>query len=555
MEMNNRATVAIYGIKDRCQLEQPAYTHDHNLCIMRNGTILQYLSLERLSRKKYDNRLDYFLEDLIESKLIELPDEFDLVSVNGFVGNAFISKNGKIRFEAARIKTLSAELEEAYGYYQFNEWEGKEITSYNCPQELAHISSCLPFFGNFKENSLLIHFDGAASVSNFSAFHFKSGQLRLIEYGWEMKYLANFFNDNSLAFKILGSTPGDHCSSPGKLMGYACLGNYSPEIENWLIDHSFFKSEWNSDEYILKSIEENFELKVDGFDNRISFFQNVAATFQHNFEREFISKVEALQTKINADYLYYAGGCALNIVANTKLIQKQLFKDVFIPPCCNDSGLSIGAAAFLEWKKGNTIAIHSPYLNNVSIEESTLQIEDSLIKDVSEILVSNGIIGICNAYGEVGPRALGNRSLIALPNNIKIAQHLSMEVKKREWYRPVAPIMLKSIAEKVTGKKVHHLSKFMLLDFQIQEQYKDALQGIIHTNQTARIQTVAEEKDNPFMYKLLTYLYQNFGILALINTSFNQAGEPIVHLPEQAMDSFRTMGLDGVVINHKLFKS
>lgn len=553
--MNNRATVAIYGIKDRGQLKQPAYTHDHNLCIMQNGTILQYLSLERLTRKKYDNRLDYFLEDLIESKLIELPDEFDLVSVNGFVGNAFISKNGKIRFEADRIKTLSTKLEEAYGYYQFNEWEGKEITSYNCPQELAHISSCLPFFGNFKENSLLIHFDGAASVSNFSAFQFKSGQLSLIEYGWEMKYLANFFNDNSLAFKILGSRPGDHCSVPGKLMGYACLGNYSPEIENWLIDHSFFKSEWNSDEYILKSIEENFELKVDGFDNRISFFQDVAATFQHIFEREFISKVEALQTKINADYLYYAGGCALNIVANTKLIQKQLFKDVFIPPCCNDSGLSIGAAAFLEWKKGNTIAIHSPYLNNVSIEESTLQIEDSLIKDVSEILLSNGIIGICNDYGEVGPRALGNRSLIALPNNIKISQHLSMEVKKREWYRPVAPIMLKSIAEKVTGKKVHHLSKFMLLDFQIQEQYKDALQGIIHTNQTARIQTLAEEKDNPFMYKLLTYLYQNFGILALINTSFNQAGEPIVHLPEQAMDSLRTMGLDGVVINHKLFKS
>jgi carbamoyltransferase len=555
MPMNNRATVAIYGIKDRGQLKQPAYTHDHNLCIMQNGTILQYLSLERLTRKKYDNRLDYFLEDLIESKLIELPDEFDLVSVNGFVGNAFISKNGKIRFEADRIKTLSTKLEEAYGYYQFNEWEGKEITSYNCPQELAHISSCLPFFGNFKENSLLIHFDGAASVSNFSAFQFKSGQLSLIEYGWEMKYLANFFNDNSLAFKILGSRPGDHCSVPGKLMGYACLGNYSPEIENWLIDHSFFKSEWNSDEYILKSIEENFELKVDGFDNRISFFQDVAATFQHIFEREFISKVEALQTKINADYLYYAGGCALNIVANTKLIQKQLFKDVFIPPCCNDSGLSIGAAAFLEWKKGNTIAIHSPYLNNVSIEESTLQIEDSLIKDVSEILLSNGIIGICNDYGEVGPRALGNRSLIALPNNIKISQHLSMEVKKREWYRPVAPIMLKSIAEKVTGKKVHHLSKFMLLDFQIQEQYKDALQGIIHTNQTARIQTLAEEKDNPFMYKLLTYLYQNFGILALINTSFNQAGEPIVHLPEQAMDSLRTMGLDGVVINHKLFKS
>jgi carbamoyltransferase len=126
MIMTTKPTLAIYGIKDRNSLQYPAFVHDHNLCLMQGGKVLQYLQLERYTRRKYDNRLDMFLEELIDSNLLELPDEFDLVSVNDFVGNAFISRNGRIRIESPRQKTLSNNLESAYGWFQYSDWNGKK---------------------------------------------------------------------------------------------------------------------------------------------------------------------------------------------------------------------------------------------------------------------------------------------------------------------------------------------------------------------------------------------------------------------------------------------
>lgn len=227
----SRATLAIYGIKDRNSLQYPAYVHDHNLCLMKDGQVLQYLQLERYTKRKYDNRLDLFLEELISQGELKLPEEFDLVSVNAFIGNAFISQGGKIRFEAAIQTSLGEKLVPAQAYYQHEDWQGRSLCAYNCSQELAHIASNMAFYGSFRENSLLVHFDGAASLSNFSAFHYTHGQIQLLEYGWDMKYLANFFNDNALSFAMIGAGPGEHTSVPGKLMGYASWGKYNNKIE------------------------------------------------------------------------------------------------------------------------------------------------------------------------------------------------------------------------------------------------------------------------------------------------------------------------------------
>lgn len=102
----SKPTIAIYGIKDRNNFEYPAFVHDHNMCIMQDGRIQQYIHLERLTRRKYDNRLDLFIENLIEEKQINCDNDFDLVCVNDFVGNSFISKNGRIRFEVDRQQEL-----------------------------------------------------------------------------------------------------------------------------------------------------------------------------------------------------------------------------------------------------------------------------------------------------------------------------------------------------------------------------------------------------------------------------------------------------------------
>ena len=549
----SKATLAIYGIKDRNQLHYPAYTHDHNLCLMQDGRVLQYLQLERYTRRKYDNRLDLFLEELIDKGLLQLPEEFALVSVNAFVGNAFITSGGKLRFEANRLSHLRENLESAWGYYQYETWQGRELEAYNCSQELAHIASCLPFYGAFQENSLLVHLDGAASLSNFSAFLYKGGKIQLLEYGWEMKYLANFYNDNALSFAMIGAAPGEHTSVPGKLMGYACWGDYRADIEQWLAEHNYFKEYWHREEEIFASIAETFGLSIESFDSTIPFWQDVAATLQHIFSREVIDKFGQLQQQTGARYLYYAGGCALNIVTNTQLLETGLFEQVYIPPCCNDSGLSLGAASLCEWLKGNAITTHSPYLNTLGLIPSQQQFSSELIADIAKLLMAGKVLGVCNGFGEAGPRALGNRSLLALANDKKLAERVSIHIKKREWYRPIAPIMLAEIVQEVSSTPIQPLAKYMLMDFHIKDEYRAALAGVVHVNGTARIQIIESKDDNPLMYALLSHLYKEYGVLALINTSFNVRGEPIIHRPEEALAAMPRMGLDGVVIEYKLY--
>ena len=127
-----------------------------------------------------------------------------------------------------------------------------------------------------------------------------------------------------------------------------------------------------------------------------------------------------------------------------------------------------------------------------------------------------------------------------------------MEVKKREWYRPVAPIMLKENAQKVAVQPIVGLAKLMLMDFVIKPEYREQMSGVVHANNTARIQTIETENDNPFMYRLLKYLSDNHGVMALINTSFNVQGEPIVHTKDDAFRSAKQMKLDVVVVNGEL---
>ncbi|MBK9301250.1 MAG: hypothetical protein IPN14_11740 [Bacteroidetes bacterium] len=551
--MHKKATLAIYGIKDVNEREHSGWTHDHNICLMQNGTILKYLHLERLSRKKHDNRLDLYLEEIIDNNSLELPDEFDIVSVNSILGSAFISKNGRIRFEANIEKKLNPNLVKSFAWYQKTKFKGSYLNAFNCSHELAHIATCIPFFGVYKENSLLIHFDGGASKSNFSAFIFKNNKIRLVEYSWDLRYLARLFFSNVIVFKILNAKQGEHHSVPGKLMGYSCLGDYDPKIENWLKKNDYFNNYWDNPELILQSINIEFGLKFSAFDSKETFFKNVASTMQEIFKRELINKITTLQIQTNTSYLYYSGGSALNILTNSAIIATGQFLDVFIPPSCNDSGLSIGAASLLEIQKGNTINIHNSYLNNIELNNKSVNlISNELLSSVSEIIINKGIIGICNGNGEIGPRALGNRSIICLANNKELAIKVSTKIKKREWYRPMAPIMLSGIAKEVSVEPIHHLSKFMLVDYNIKEQYRQSFEGVLYLTKTARIQTIDKESENPFIHSLLKYLYEKHNVLGLINTSFNSHGEPIVHSEVDARKAGITMGLDAIIINNNL---
>jgi len=542
----NRPTLGFYAIQDRIDTDYPQYAHDHNLALLNNGSVEKYLHLERVTRQKRDNALYKHLPQLMTDAGM-VSSDFDAVFVDNVVGRAMISSNGQIRFEAPFVKRLTKDWEEGRLY-----WFDHEADCYIVNHELAHVFSCLPFYGDFKENSLLIHFDGGASFSNFSAWIYRMGKIIPVEHHWELKYLTSLYNANALTFGIIGATIKEKHSVSGKLMGYSALGSYSEDIEFWLRQNNWFEDIWAKRAAFFERAKADFKVDLKSFDQKNTFLQDVVATIQGVFMRDTLMKIDDVNTLSNCKNLYYTGGCALNIYANSALVESQLFENIYIPPCPDDSGLSLGAAAYGEWKKGHKIKTHSPYLNNWGLESNEFEYSNADLNQAAQLLAEGKVIATWNGFGEVGPRALGNRSILALPTRA-LSNMVSTDLKQRDWYRTVAPIMLEKNTRYFTGSStVNHLSRFMLLDMKILEEKQREIPGVVHANGAARIQTLFERDDNPYMFDLLTMLDEQYRVKALINTAFNVRGEPIVHTETDALNSAKSMGIDAIIINGKV---
>lgn len=537
-----KPTIGIYAIQDRIDTDYPQYVHDHNMAIMRDGNVEKYLHLERITRIKRDNKLYKHLPTLVR-EISMVDTDADVVFTDNIVGRALISTNGQIRFEAPLTKRLTKTWEESRLW-----WFNRNMNSYILNHELAHVFSCLPFFGNFKENSLLIHFDGGASLSNFSAWMYRMGKIIPVEHHWELKHLSALYNANALTFGIIGAKIQDQNSVPGKLMGYAALGNYNEDIEFWLRKNNWFENIWGKRALFFEAAQSDFNVNLQSFDQHNTFLQDIAATIQEVFMRETLMKIDDVNTLSNCKNLYYTGGSALNIYTNSAIIESEIFDNIYIPPCPDDSGLALGAAAFGEWIKGNDIKIKSPYINNWNLEYIEPNYTANDISEAAKLLTQGKILGLCNGMAEAGPRALGNRSIIAIPTK-SMARKVSVTHKQREWYRPVAPVMLEKNTKYFTGlQNIHHLSANMLIDLKILPHKIDEIAGVVHANGTARIQTIFDKNQNPYLFDLLTHIDENYNIKALINTSFNIKGQPMVHNQTDAINMAKKMGIDAVVI-------
>ncbi|WP_319500175.1 carbamoyltransferase C-terminal domain-containing protein [uncultured Draconibacterium sp.] len=545
----NKPTLAIYGIQDRFDYEHPFYVHDHNLALMHNGKVEWFLQQERISRRKRDNSLHIHLKSILKEKKL-LGKDYDLVFVDNVVGRTFLLQSGEVRFEAPINYELATGLEKGKCW-----WFGEEKEAWVLNHELAHMFSCLPFYGNLQDNSLLVHFDGGASLSNFSAAVYKNGQLGWLEYHWDLKPYSTLFNANALVFAIIGAKLPEQNAVPGKFMGFSGLGNYRPELGDWLKSNNFFQDIWGKTSVFFEAAKNDWGVDLKSFNQKDPFIQDVAATLQELFVQKILNKLQMLQQKTGAENLCYTGGSALNIVANTRIVNSGMFREIYIPPCTEDSGLALGAAAFAEWEKHGKVEVNSAYLNNWGVENYKAAFLEETINEVAKQLADKKLIGICNNYGEAGPRALGNRSILAFAGSKELSKKLSMEKKGREWYRPLAPVALKENVKYFTGQpEVHLLSKFMLLDFAVLPEKQQEISGAIHADGTARFQAISEESDNPFLFALLKQLDEKYGIKALINTSFNSGGEPIVHTEEDALQTAKKMKLDGVVLNGKFLQ-
>lgn len=541
-----KATFAVYGIQDRDEYNEPRYVHDHSLCIMQDGRVRDFLQLERLSGTIRDNRLYAKLSELVHSKQLENED-FDLVFVDSIVGRSFITSQGNVRFEAPMNRILAADKEEGQCW-----WFGRKVQAWALNHELAHVFSCLPFYGNFKPNSLLVHFDGGASQSNFSAWLYKANKLVKISAHWDYKFLTSIFNANALVFAATGSKADEPNNVPEKFIALAKLGNHRFELETWLREHDFFENIWGKEKQFLAEVKNHWHIDLRAFDAKNPFIQDCMATLHEIFVRESLLIFKRLQRETLTRNLYYSGGCALNSTVNSRILQEKLFDSVFIPPCSDDTGLALGAAAYLEWQKNGRVYEHRPFLNNWNLPDE-VQFSGKEIKKVADAILSGKVVGVCNGFGEAGSRSFGNRSLLALADDKAIAQKLCVEHKGLEWFQSLSPVVLeKNLPYFTAQKKIHALSRFKLLDLPVSPKKRKELAGAMNADGTTRIQVLFERGDNPFLWDLLHYLNEHHQLKALINTEFSGKDMPLVHTEDDALRTAKAMGIPYLITNGKI---
>jgi len=289
---------------------------------------------------------------------------------------------------------------------------------------------------------------------------------------------------------------------------------------------------------------------------------DVAAAFQVQLEECLLKIARQLHQRTQEDYLVIAGGTALNSVANGRLVRESGFKDVYVMPAAGDNGTAIGAAYYVYTSiLGNprTFIHDNPFVGTEYagpairkiLDESKLKyrfVPDSDLEAAAADLLQRGnILGWFQGRMEIGPRALGNRSILANPTLPGMKDQINAQVKHREAFRPFAPSCPIEDTPRFFEQNV--ADPFMLKVCDVREDKRAVIPAVTHVDGTARLQTVHRET-NPRYHKLLKEFEKLSGVPVLLNTSFNVMGEPIVESPVDAIRCFYTTGLDYLILGN-----
>ena len=290
---------------------------------------------------------------------------------------------------------------------------------------------------------------------------------------------------------------------------------------------------------------------------------DIASSMQKKFEKIVIKILNNLYNYKNNPNLCLAGGCAFNSKLNGLIKKETKFKNIYIQPNAGDGGGSVGAALYVNSKYGridlnkNSVYL-GPEFSNHKIQKIIEQRKDlknfeiskksseQIYKTTAEKLANDLVIGWFKGRLEWGPRALGNRSILANPKNKNIQDILNLKIKLRERFRPFAPSVIYEDKEKYFDLNYH--SPYMLNVVDAKPVAKEQIPAVVHVDNTCRVQTVKQDENLEF-YNLISKFKELTGIPVLLNTSFNE-NEPIVCSPEEAIDCFIRTKMDFLVIEN-----
>jgi carbamoyltransferase len=344
----------------------------------------------------------------------------------------------------------------------------------------------------------------------------------------------------------------------GKVMGLAPYG--TPEIATG----SFF--EIDQGRFQFKSDLASSFAHDDRWPLRKDEYAVLASSVQQALEDALLYLVQRLRSQCSSENLCYAGGVALNSVANERIIRESGFKNVYIMPAAEDSGPAVGAAYYGLWQltgiNSQRTFRHDACGRTYSAGEISSAIERTetlkastpadIINEAVDLLCEGKIIGWFDGGSELGPRALGQRSIVCDPRRADAKEWLNLKVKRRESFRPFAPVILLEEAERWFELPPGQTnSPFMLRVARFRSERHSEVPAVVHVDHSGRLQTVTREVNGRF-YELVRRFFEKTGVPILLNTSFNVMGEPIVETPADALACLLASGLDCCVFTDRI---
>ena len=260
--------------------------------------------------------------------------------------------------------------------------------------------------------------------------------------------------------------------------------------------------------------------------------------------------------------LVFAGGGALNVKLNQKILDLPYVKKLFVQPAASDAGTALGAASYASWCRGVTpekmthVYLGPGYSTGQCLDaceshpqQPVFERRDDIVEKTAELLAAGNPVAWCQGRMEFGPRALGGRSILGCPSHPGIADKINRQIKFRERWRPFCPSILDTVAEDMI--QTDHPAPYMTITFKVSEEWKRRVPEVVHEDGTSRVQIV-EESTNPRYYALLKEMQRLTGNGAVLNTSMNRRGEPMVCSPDDALDMFFGSDLEYLVLEDLL---
>ncbi|MEW6679952.1 MAG: carbamoyltransferase N-terminal domain-containing protein, partial [bacterium] len=576
------------------------FYHDASAALLKDGLLVACCEEERFTRKKHDydfpiNSILFCLDmagikasDLDYIVFYEKPFiKFERIFMNSF---QVFPKGWKV-FREAMLTWLLDKL------WIKNIIRGKLGVDENkilfIEHHLSHAASC--FFCSPFDEAAILTIDGVGEWTTATMGIGKDKEIILkkeLHFPHSLGLLYSAFTAflgfevNEGEYKVMGMAPfgkPNYVDKVEKLIALNNDGSFSLNMDYFSFHYSPDKTFSPKFESLFgkpRDPKSHFFTKESGFPiyfgekpgnfeelcEENQYYADIAASIQKVTEEAILNMVNCLYKETGLKKLCIAGGVALNSVANGRVLKKTQFEELYIQPQAGDGGGALGAALYAYhsllgkersfvmehafWGKEYSFGEIKEFLDKNNIPYEYIEDDERLFERIVGYLQNDKVVGWFQGRFEWGPRALGNRSILADPRKAKMKDIVNIKIKFREPFRPFAPSVLVEETSKyfdLSNPSLHYPARFMLYVVDVLEDKRDIIPAITHVDGTGRLQTVFKET-NPKYYRLIEKFKSATDIPLILNTSFNLKGEPIVNTPENAFNTFSKSGMDVLVL-------